>query len=129
MTVGTPDINNYSLILASFFCLQEEKSDTAFLFLQAKKALGRLVTKLARSYLKHSYTETFYYSSGEAEESPTELGKTSTVEDNEHKGLQGVLQQRNFLRNVNPRDPLNVNLRRAFLEYDKDLWVERLLAR
>lgn len=61
------------------------------------------------------------HDSGEAEESATELGKTSTVEDNEHKGLQGVLQQRNFLRNVNPRDPLNVNLRRAFLEYDKDL--------
>ena len=37
--------------------------------------------------------------------------------------LQGVLQQRNYLKNVNPRDPLNVNLRKAFLEYDKDLYV------
>jgi Ca2+-binding EF-hand superfamily protein len=35
--------------------------------------------------------------------------------------LQGVLQQRNFLKNLNPRDPLNINLRKAFLEYDKNL--------
>ena len=61
------------------------------------------------------------YSSGEVEESPAESGETATAEDHERKGLQGVLQQRNFLRNVNPRDPLNINLRRAFLEYDKDL--------
>ena len=26
-----------------------------------------------------------------------------------------------YCRNVNPRDPLNINLRKAFLEYDKDL--------
>ncbi len=37
--------------------------------------------------------------------------------------LQGILQQRNYLKNMNPRDPLNVNLRKAFLEYDKDLYV------
>ena len=36
-------------------------------------------------------------------------------------GLQALLQQRNFIRNINPRDPLNVNIRKAFLEYDKDL--------
>ena len=53
------------------------------------------------------------------EESPGELGKPAEVQ--EDGGLQGILQQRNFLRNVNPRDPLNINLRRAFLEYDKDL--------
>lgn len=37
------------------------------------------------------------------------------------EGLQTLLQQRNFIRNINPRDPLNVNIRKAFLEYDKDL--------
>lgn len=26
-------------------------------------------------------------------------------------------------RNLNPRDPMNINLRKAFLEYDKNLWV------
>ena len=60
--------------------------------------------------------------------------------------LQGILQQRNFLkytciwqclsgicsidlfslcvcmaRNLNPRDPVNINLRKAFLDYDKSL--------
>ena len=42
-------------------------------------------------------------------------------------GLQTLLQQRNFLRNINPRDPLNVNVRKAFLEYDSDLYVNRKL--
>ena len=75
--------------------------------------------------------------------------------DEPTSALQGVLQQRNFLkyvcyslcsfsvsyslslcmcmcvhvcvcvcvcvRNLNPRDPLNINLRKAFLEYDKTL--------
>lgn len=37
---------------------------------------------------------------------------------------QQIIQQRNYLRNINPRDTVNVNLRKAFLEYDKNLYVE-----
>ena len=37
---------------------------------------------------------------------------------------QQIIQQRNYLRNMNPRDTVNVNLRKAFLEYDKNLYVE-----
>ena len=71
-------------------------------------------------------------------------------EEDSTSALQGILQQRNFLkytciwqrlsgictisfispspsvcvcvaRNRNPRDPLNINLRKAFLDYDKSL--------
>lgn len=41
--------------------------------------------------------------------------------------LQQLLQQRNYLKNINPRDTVNLNLRKAFLEYDKNLYVYTLL--
>ena len=34
---------------------------------------------------------------------------------------QQLIQQRNYLKNINPRDTANLNLRKAFLEYDKNL--------
>lgn len=37
------------------------------------------------------------------------------------KDPQQILQQRNYLKNINPRDTVNLNLRKAFLEYDKNL--------
>lgn len=36
---------------------------------------------------------------------------------------QQILQQRNYLKNINPRDTVNANLRKAFLEYDKNLYA------
>ena len=52
-----------------------------------------------------------YYSSGEIE-------VTRGAKD-----PQQILQQRNYLKNINPRDTVNLNLRKAFLEYDKNLWA------
>ncbi|KAL5463772.1 hypothetical protein EMCRGX_G032706 [Ephydatia muelleri] len=51
-----------------------------------------------------------------AKHSVMALGPSEKVD-----GLQDLIQQKTFLRNINPRDPVNMNLRRAFLEYDKDL--------
>ncbi|CAI8041467.1 Putative calmodulin-like protein 6 [Geodia barretti] len=51
-----------------------------------------------------------------------EGGHESVAEEEDStSALQGILQQRNFLKNRNPRDPLNINLRKAFLDYDKSL--------
>jgi Ca2+-binding EF-hand superfamily protein len=36
-------------------------------------------------------------------------------------GIQEEIQQKSFSRHVNPRDPIHMNIRMAFLEFDTDL--------
>ena len=53
--------------------------------------------------------------------STEEFGYSTDARD--LSGPQQLLQQRNYLKNINPRDTANLNLHKAFLEYDKNLYV------
>lgn len=59
------------------------------------------------------HMDLYWCSSGE--------GSAIQLPDCGPKDLQKLLQQRNYLKNINPRDTINLNLRKAFLEYDTDL--------